>query len=62
MTQIGALLNIDPGQSEVQIEKSLKAMEACGMRICRIVFEPSYGEEAFGHYQAAFRFAAFMKA
>lgn len=58
MTQIGALLNIDPGQSEAQIEKSFLTMKGCGMTICRIVLDPVYGSSAQEQYDAAFRIAA----
>lgn len=58
MTQIGALLNIDPGQSEVQIEKSFQTMKSCGMTVCRIILDTVYGGSAGDQYDAAFRSAA----
>lgn len=58
MTRIGALLNIDPGQTQGQIEKSFQTMKACGMTVCRIILDSAYGISAQQQYDAAFRIAA----
>lgn len=54
MVQIGALLNIDPGQTGEQIDGSFHTMSSCGMSICRISMDPSYGDSCFKRYDEAF--------
>ncbi len=58
MTQIGALLNIDPGQNEAKIRKSFQAMSACGMTVCRIVLDSSYGDSVLDLYDTTFSIAS----
>lgn len=58
MTQIGAVLNIDPGQSQEKIDKSFDAMKACGMTVCRIILDSAYGPNACDIYDPAFSSAA----
>lgn len=57
MTKIGALLNIDPGQTKEKIDKSFETMKACGMSICRIVLDSKYGADVFDLYDQVFDLA-----
>lgn len=61
MTQIGALLNIYPGQSGEQIDRSFGTMSSCGMTVCRIILDTAYGSEVLEQYDAAFEAAGRYK-
>lgn len=54
MVQIGALLNIDPGQSRDKIARSFDTMRTCGFRSCRMIVDPAYGDGIFDLYDCAF--------
>ncbi len=58
MIWIGALLNIDPGQTAEQIDRAFRTMRSCGMNVCRIAVDSSYGEEVLSCCDEVFRAAS----
>lgn len=54
MLRIGALLNIDLGQTVDRIDRTFDTMRACGLMMCRVIVGPAYAPDVLDLYDKAF--------